>query len=137
MTTLLFASESFILATAVARPFPMAVPSSMRSVWTSFIRLMRVARSVVRGHWVKLSPAKTTIPILSEGRWEMNSMAISFDALIRSGVRSRASILVETSIARIISIPSVSILSICSDDLGRAMARTIITRAKVLNRNGR
>ena len=44
--------ESFILETAVARPLPIAVPSSMMSVWTSFIRLTRVALSVVSGHWV-------------------------------------------------------------------------------------
>ena len=35
------------------------------------------------------------------------------------------------------SIPSVSILSISVEDLGRAMAITIMTRAKVLSRNGR
>ena len=50
MGIVLFASESFIRAIAVASPFPMAVPSSIRSVWTSFMRLIRVARSVVRGH---------------------------------------------------------------------------------------
>ena len=77
------------------------------------------------------------MPILSEGLWEMNSIAMSFEALIRSGVRSLASILVETSIASTMSIPSVSILSISVEDLGRAMAITIMTRAKVLSRNGR
>ena len=66
----------------------------------------------------------------------MNSMAISFDALIRSGVRSRASILVDTSIASTISIPSVSTLSISSDERGRAMATTISDSAAILSRKG-
>lgn len=66
----------------------------------------------------------------------MNSIAISFDALIRSGVRSRASIDVDTSIARMMSIPSVSILSISSDERGRAIATIIIDKAKILNRKG-
>ena len=67
----------------------------------------------------------------------MNSMAMSLAALILSGVKSRASILVDTSIASIMSMPSVSTLSICSDDLGRAIAMMIITRASVLSRNGK
>ena len=66
----------------------------------------------------------------------MNSIAISFDALMRSGVRSLASILVDTSIARTMSIPSVSTFESSSEDLGRASATTIITRAKVLRMKG-
>ena len=98
---------------------------------------MSVALSVVSGHWVKDSPAKTTIPILSEGLWDMNSIAMSLAALMRSGAKSRASIEVETSIARTMSIPSVSTFSICSEERGRAMAMTIITRASVLSRKGK
>ena len=52
MTTRLFASEFCILATAVARPFPIAVPSSIRPVSISFIRFINVALSVVSGHCV-------------------------------------------------------------------------------------
>ena len=62
----------------------------------------------------------------------MNSMAMSFAALILSGVKSLASILVDTSIASTMSMPSVSILSIWVDDLGRAMATIIIDKATVL-----
>ena len=50
ITTLRGASESLSRATAVAIPLPMAVPSSISPVWTSFIMLIRVALSVVSGH---------------------------------------------------------------------------------------
>ena len=91
---------------------------------------------MVIGHWVKLSPAKTTMPILSYGLWAMNSMAISLAALSLSGLKSRASILVDTSMASIMSIPSESTLSTCPDVLGLAIAMIISTMATVLNING-
>ena len=56
---------------------------------------------------------------------------------MRSGLKSRASILVDTSIARTMSIPSVSIFSISVLERGRAMAMIIITRATVRSRKGR
>ena len=61
---------------------------------------------------------------------------MSFAALILSGVKSLANILVETSIARTMSMPSVSILSILVEERGLAMAMIIITRAAVRNMNG-
>ena len=73
----------------------------------------------------------------SLGRWAMNSMAISFAALMRSGLKSRASILVETSIARTMSMPSTSTRSVSVEERGRARAITIITRATVRSRKGR
>ena len=66
----------------------------------------------------------------------MNSIAMSLAALILSGVKSLASILVETSIARTMSIPSVSTFSIFVDDLGLAMATTINDSAAILRTNG-
>ena len=77
------------------------------------------------------------MPIRSVGRWAMNSMAISLAALIRSGLKSLASILVETSIARTMSIPSVSIFSICEEERGRAMATMISDRAAIRSAKGR
>ena len=72
----------------------------------------------------------------SLGLCAMNSMAISLAALIRSGVKSRASILVETSMARTMSMPSVFVFSISDEDLGRAMAMIIITIATIRSTNG-
>ena len=43
---------------------------------------------------------------------------------------------VETSIASTMSIPSVSTLSISSEERGLAIATTIIDNAKILNANG-
>lgn len=56
---------------------------------------------------------------------------MSLAALILSGVKSLASILVETSIARTMSMPSVSILSILLDERGLAIAMIIIDNATV------
>ena len=77
------------------------------------------------------------MPILSEGRWAMNSMAMSLAALMRSGLKSRASILVDTSIAKTMSMPSESIFSIWEDERGRASAMIISERAAILRTNGR
>ena len=60
----------------------------------------------------------------SLGRWAMNSMAISLAALRRSGVKSRASMEVETSMANMMSMPSVSTFSTREEERGRAMATT-------------
>src|SRR5665648_316378 len=68
MTTLLIAVLSLSRETAVANPLPMAVPSSIIPLSIFLNRLITVAWSVVSGHWVKLSPEKTTRPILSFGR---------------------------------------------------------------------
>ena len=67
----------------------------------------------------------------------MNSMAIFLAASILSGVKSLASILVETSRASTMSMPSASVLVTLDDDLGLAMA--IIINATVIMRstNGR
>ena len=56
---------------------------------------------------------------------------------MRSGLKSLASILVDTSIARTISIPSLSTLSISVEDLGRAMATIMRHRAQSLKAKGR
>ena len=77
------------------------------------------------------------MPIRSVGRWAMNSMARSLAALIRSGLKSRASILPETSIASTMSIPSVSTRSICVDERGRAMQTISSDSAAMRRMNGR
>ena len=64
-------------------------------------------------------------------------MAMSFAALILSGVKSLASILVETSIVSMMSIPSLSTLSIFSEERGRAIAMTMRARATVIMAKGR
>ena len=63
-------------------------------------------------------------------------MAMSLAALILSGVKSLASILVETSMARTMSMPSVSTLSTLVEERGRAIATTIKHKAAVLRMNG-
>ena len=67
----------------------------------------------------------------------MNSMAMSLATLIRSGVKSRASMVVDTSIVSTMSMPSVSTDSISEDDLGLAMATMIRHSAAVLKAKGR
>ena len=73
----------------------------------------------------------------SDGRWAMNSMAMSLATLILSGVKSLASMVVDTSIASTMSMPSVSTVSVSEDERGRATATIIRQRAAVLNANGR
>ena len=63
-------------------------------------------------------------------------MAMSFAALILSGVKSLANILVDTSIANTMSMPSVSILSACEEERGLAIHIIIRTNAAVNNTNG-
>ena len=64
-------------------------------------------------------------------------MAMSFAALTLSGVKSLASMVVDTSIANIMSIPSVSTLSSSVDDLGRAIDTIIRQSAAILSTKGR
>ena len=122
ITTLLMAVLSFRRETAVANPFPMAVPSSIIPLSIFLKRLITVAWSVVSGHCVKLSPEKMTSPILSFGRPEINLVATSFAASIRFGWKSIASIELEISRAMMISIPSVVTFCQLFDDCGRARA---------------
>ena len=63
-------------------------------------------------------------------------MAMSLAALILSGVKSRASILVETSMAKTMSIPSMSIRSTLLDERGRAMQTTMRHKAAILKMKG-
>ena len=100
------------------------------SVWS-------VLRSVVRGLCVKLSPAKATIPMRSLGLSATNLAATSFAAVIRSGSKSRASMLVDTSIASTISIPSVVVELPFSEFCGRANATSSSATAVQRNTNGR
>ena len=66
----------------------------------------------------------------------MNSIAMFLAAPILSGLKSLASIEVETSISRTMSMPSVSVCSKDSEERGLAMARIISARAMVLRMNG-
>ena len=120
----------------------MAVPSSIIplsaiSHCTALSIFSTAAWSIVSGHCVKLSPAKIVRPILSFLRLFTKFAATSFAASMRLGLKSIASILVETSVASMISIPSMSLSSQLSDVCGRA--RTIITIDSVTMRkaNGR
>ena len=133
MITLDLALLSFSRVTALAIPIPTAVPSSIRPHFTSFIKFSRTAWSTVSGHCVKLSPANSVIPTLSFGRPLMNSAATSLAASKRLGFKSSANILVETSIASIISIPSISLFCQLSVVCGRD--KTIIISAKAIIRN--
>ena len=141
ITTLLLALLSLRRPTALANPIPIAVPSSINplaamSVLTFCKRFINDAWSVVIGHCVKASPAKIVRPILSSGRPEMNSEATLLAASIRLGLRSSANILVETSIANMMSMPSTvrcpQLLWVC----GLANATTIKTNAMRRNNIG-
>ena len=134
ITTLLFVFASFNLDTALASPMPIAVPSlisplAAMSVLTPFSRLSNEAWSVVIGHCVNASPANMVRPMLSLGRSAMNDAATSFAASIRLGFRSSASILVDTSMASIMSMPSTFLSSHALWVCGRAIAITIIAKA--------
>ena len=91
---------------------------------------------MVMGHWVKASPAKMVSPILSSGLPLMNSVATLLAASMRLGFRSCASILVETSMASMMSIPSVvrspQLLCVC----GRARASTTSTKVSMRRKSG-
>ena len=115
ITTLLLALLSLSRDTALASPMPIAVPSWMSplaamSVLTVCSMLSREVWSVVIGHCVNASPAKMVSPMLSFGLSAINSAATSLAASMRLGVRSSASIDVETSIASMMSIPSTCLL---------------------------
>ena len=116
----------------------MAVPSLMSpraamSVRTFCKRLSSEAWSVVIGHWVKASPANIDKPMLSLGRPMINSDATALAASIRLGLRSSASILVETSMASIMSMPSTDLffheLLVC----GRAITITMSVNVTMRN----
>src|SRR5690606_22923424 len=92
----------------------------------------RSALSLVTGVSVKLSPAYTTRPILSDGRPLINSEATSRKASRRLGFRSLASILAETSIDNTISIPWVDEdRVVTSVERGLAIAMIKNARAKI------
>ena len=101
------------------------------SVRTFCNRLSSEVWSVVMGHCVKASPAKMLRPMLSSGRPEMNSAATCLAASRRLGFRSSASILVETSMASMMSMPSIDLFFHEFWVCGRAMARTSIVKASM------
>ena len=109
MMLLLLALPSLMRLMAVAMPSPMAVPSSIKPRFTSWMAFISVALSIVIGTCVKLSPAKITTPMLSCSRPATNCAATSLAASSRLGLKSRASILVLTSIASTMSVPSTSL----------------------------
>ena len=67
----------------------------------------------------------------------MNSMAMLFAASMRSGVKSLASILVDTSRARTMSMPSESVLVTLEEVFGLAMATISRATAIILSTKGR
>ena len=123
---------------------PMAVPSSINpflamSVLTLWSRLSSVWWSTVIGHCVNASPAKMVSPILSSGRPEINSAATSLAAssLLGLGLMSMASILVDTSMASMMSMPSTERSPHELWVLGRASTTTTIVKARSLRSMGR
>ena len=66
----------------------------------------------------------------------MNSAATCLAASIRFGFKSSASILVDTSTASMMSIPSISVFCQLSVVCGRASTSTIITNVKIRSTNG-
>ncbi|MNL45901.1 hypothetical protein D3C87_1685790 [compost metagenome] len=133
ITTLLVASLSLRRLTAVARPIPMAVPSSTIPLLMSPNKLISTSWSMVSGHCVKLSPLKITSPILSSGRFFIKSIAMFFPASSRFGFRSSASILPEISVAITISMPSVVEFCQLKADCGLARARMSAINASTLS----
>ena len=59
----------------------------------------------------------------------MNDPATSLAAVMRSGLKSRASIEPETSMASMMSMPSVLVRTFCSTSCGRASATTSSAKA--------
>ena len=114
----------------------MAVPSSIMPLRTVPRILSSEALSVVSGLCVKLSPAKTTKPIRSFGRSAMKLAATSLAAEIRSGWKSRASMLPEMSSDSTMSIPSVVRLESLWELCGRASATTNSATAPQRNTKG-
>ena len=92
--------------------------------------------SVVRGDCVKASPAKATKPIRSPKRSAMNDPATSLAAVMRSGLKSRASIEPDTSTASTMSIPSVELSTLWLTSLGRANATMSAASAARRNATG-
>ena len=133
MITFDFALLSFRRVTAFATPIPTAVPSSIRPHLILWIISSNTAWSTVSGHWVNVSPANRVIPILSFGRPLINSAATSLAASSLFGFKSSASILVDTSIASIISIPSISLFCHLLVLCGRA--NTTIIKANAMTRS--
>ena len=140
--TLLLAFDSFSRDTALAIPIPIAVPSSsiprmamLQSI--PFSRFSRAVWSMVMGHCVYASPANTVSPMLSFSLPFMNSIATLRAACTRLGLRSSASILVETSMQSIMSIPSTLVLlhelAVC----GRARAHTMAVYPAMVRTKGR
>ena len=129
------ASESFNLLTDVANPSPIAVPSSIIPLFTSSKIFDIIVWSVVRGTWVKASPLNITRLTLSFGRRAMNSSATSLAASSLSGLKSRASILPETSMVITMSMPSMCIFCFVDIACGRAKATAISAIASILRTN--
>ena len=135
ITTFEIASLSFKRLTEDARPSPMAVPSSSMPHFMSLIILRSMLWSVVKGTCVNVSLAKTTNPILSSGRPFTKSEPTSLAASKRSGFKSMASILLEISIVKMMSMPSTLIFRLVELLCGRANAminnaKAHISRAK-------
>ena len=138
ITTRLFALLSCSFVKDVANPIPMAVPSSISPLAAISVRTLcrsvsKVLCSTVIGHCVNASPAKIVSPILSFSRFDTNSAAVFLAASRRFGLRSCRSILVDTSMDIMISIPSTVFVSNELCICGLAMAVTI--RANVSMRN--
>ena len=96
--------------------------------------LFTIPLSLVIGVCVKLSPAYTTIPILSLGLLSIKFTATFFKASNRFGFKSLANILADTSIAITISIPLFVFVFLLTDTfLGLASAIIVAAMANILN----
>ena len=137
MMTLLLLFESFIRLIAVAKPSPMAVPSSISPLSVAESSCSKMLWSIVEGHFVYASPAKTTIPMLSLVRALIKRSITLFADSNRFGLKSSASMEVETSKAKTMSIPSMLFSSFEKWVWGRAIATIKTATAKYLKISGR
>jgi hypothetical protein len=92
--------------------------------------------SLVIGVFVKASPAYSTNPMRSFGRPFIKSAATFLSASNRSGFKSFANILAETSIAITISMPRVVFVFVETSTV-RGLANAVINNAKAISRSAK
>ena len=90
---------------------------------------------MVMGTWVKLSPANSTRPMLSWSRPLTNWVATFLALSKRLGEKSLASILVDTSMAMTMSVPSTSLVDQLSLVCGRHRMTMRHASAAILRAN--
>ena len=134
LSTSLFRSRFVPFAMAM----PIAVPScSLEATVISLINDCSTVLSTVSGHWIKDSPAKTRIPILSSFRLSIKSLAVFLTASNLFGGKSSANILELMSNTKSISMTLTDVSCRLSINLGRASPKIIKKRTNkyIVRRN--